>query len=316
MNSIYPISTKAYTIGSTSKVWSGIYSNNFYLYSNNSADCLVGQFWSETSTITTTPRHATLILGNNVSTRGSNHYGVLRLYNDKSGFIDIRRRSMNGSDSSGYTFYLPDATSYAVWSNKEDETIGGKTYLADGTTENGDKPVYISATGQTTACNGIVVTTGAQTFSGSKTFSSTVAIGTATYGTGAIKMTCDINNETPYSILYKGYNNNGTPNGNICLSAGGGDLYIGYENTDAIRFIVPIKTGIQPKVHGNNNIGSTETRWKNIYISDYVNTGALILGDNDPNNSQTAMIGYGTDTPQSAIKIPVVGRVYFQIINE
>lgn len=120
------------------------------------------------------------------------------------------------------------------------------------------------------------------------------------------------------------------PNGGGIQLGPNSCLYIGYgSSSDELDIAGMIVTNgkidcggfiesksIFPKSHNQSSIGKNNSRWKNIYACNYIQTGALVVGNTgESDGTNTKTIGYGTDTPNTIINTPTKGQVYFQIIN-
>lgn len=180
MTSIFPNTTMSSQLGGFDNIWKHIFSNEYLIHDGENGHFsnayTGGRIYTETGASSSGSSCYTCIeLGNRLSEdeyEGS-RAGALTIYGPKKGGVTIETRSDHGNYVR--TFYLPSESSsqYAVWSNKEDTSVGGMTYLADGTS-NGHEPVYVTAAGRVYPCSGIVVTEGNQTFTGIKTFSNTI----------------------------------------------------------------------------------------------------------------------------------------------
>jgi hypothetical protein len=140
-----------------------------------------------------------------------------------------------------------------------------------------DTPIYMT-NGVFTPCSGVVVTSGTQTFSGNKTFSSDVKIGTATYGTSAIKM-LGKENEKDYSVLYKGFHNSGIANGNIILDAAGNNLYLGLSNTNYVILHPPVISYSNIFVQGMS--GNWGEKRNGVAFGGALSSGNVVNDDNN-----------------------------------
>ena len=97
-----------------------------------------GQYYISEGT-TTTDGYTYLNLGNSTATgTAGNSYGILRIYNQNSGYSIIK---CGTQDASAYQLFLPGASGQLVY-HTNDTAIGGTS-----------TPVYVTANGEVTACN-------------------------------------------------------------------------------------------------------------------------------------------------------------------
>lgn len=281
-----------------------------------------------------------LTLGNDKPSETlNNKYGAVNIYSIDSSYQSLRSAV---SETGGVTYLRNYGTSgFLVATAVLNTAVGGETKI--GETINGDIPVYISETGLATACNGIVVTEEKQTFSGRKIFSTGICIDdNNTEPPKKDDSSFVIGNSGDQQLRFYQYgiqsyaNDNRSSYSELYLNEDGGDIYLGsngsylsdngssdrlwiegiIETSEDIICGGSISSGnIYPASHNQWNIGNNTKRWQNIYIADYVNTGALILGNTGSSGSQTTTIGYSTGSPETVVSSPVAGRVYFQIID-
>lgn len=283
---------------------------------------------------------STLTLGNDKpSETENNKYGAVDIYSIDSSYQSLRSAV---SETRGVTYLRNYGTSgFLVATAELNTAVGGEA-------TNGDTPVFISETGLATACTGIVVNELAQTFKGSKTFSSQMVLTTKgsidSYNTGGTLRIGPSTITSSNSLLFNRDTiqaRDKSGNGNdLYLNPNGGDILFGdysyfspEASSDGGNYLFidgEIETqgdiicggsissgGIYPMSHNQWNIGSDTVRWDNIYVSNYVSTGALQLGNTggSPSTNKTTTIGYGTSDPSSVVSSPEIGRVYFKIIS-
>lgn len=266
--------------------------------------------------------------------------GCIKLYNNETKTTTLTTYS-NDTDTSNQNIYFRNygsADNYFVTTNTPLK-VGGSDNA------NGDKPVYISDKGVATACNGIVINELDQTFKGSKSFSSQMVLTrsaniSASNQRGALRIGPS-DYSSGYNLLFDRTgiqaHDSSRNSSSLNLNPNGGDIYLGpqswitpdYDDQGDYLYIYgTIETygditcggsissgGIYPASHNQWNIGNNTERWQNIYIADYVNTGALVLGNTGSSGSQTTTIGYGTGNPETVVSSPTIGRVYFKIIS-
>ena len=206
---IYPRVTGTYTLGAETLGWNGIYANNLYVRDNTNK-YTGGRFYTTSSTSTNATESYLTIGNDTASGTAGNRYGICRIYNEGTTYINLRayRYATNSTSTAATsrTVYLRDhgATAYLAATTTRD-AVGSKTL-----------PVYVTSSGVITACTassvfsslgwtagttagptlGVtvagqnrtavipsasasasgVVTTGAQTFVGNKTFQNNVLI--------------------------------------------------------------------------------------------------------------------------------------------
>lgn len=283
---------------------------------------------------------STLTLGNDKpSETENNKYGAVDIYSIDSSYQSLRSAV---SETGGVTYLRNYGTSgFLVATAVLNTAVGGEA-------TNGDTPVYISETGLATACNGIVINELAQTFKGSKTFSSQMVLTTRgsidSYNVGGTLRIGPSTITSSNSLLFNRDTiqaRDKSGNGNdLHLNPNGGDILFGdysyfspEASSDSGNYLFingeietygdiicgsSISSGnIYPMSHNQWNIGSDTVRWDNIYVSNYISTGALQLGNTggSPSTNKTTTIGYGTGNPSSVVSSPEIGRVYFKIIS-
>ena len=282
---------------------------------------------------------STLTLGNDKpSETENNKYGAVDIYSIDSSYQSLRSAV---SETRGVTYLRNYGTSgFLVATAELNTAVGGEAI-------NGDTPVYISETGLATACTGIVINELAQTFKGSKSFSSQMVLTRTTSistnnKNGALRIGPS-DYTSGYSLLFDRTgiqaHDSSRNSSTLNLNANGGDICLGpwswitpgdnaledylfidgtIETYGDIACGGSISSGnIYPMSHNYWNIGSDIVRWNNIYVSNYVSTGALQLGNTggSPSTNKTTTIGYGTGNPSSVVSSPEIGRVYFKIIS-
>ena len=176
MAHIYPKDSGVYELGNYAKSWGSMYSKSYCIFdgqNNNDPSKVGGKIYTQSNT--DNDKFTVITLGNNIaSTDEAGRYGIFQIYSTDKKYQRIRAHT----DVNNGTIYLrnhgANTNNYFIVATTTTDAVGGSTFLDDGTTKNGDKPVYISSSGVATACDGIVVTTGAQTFSGNKTFSGNI----------------------------------------------------------------------------------------------------------------------------------------------
>ena len=170
--------------GISSSPWTNIHSIKHTFYGRYASAGGTETFFEAGSidgynTTSTGSKSATLTLGTDDDGDTENRYGAVKLYSPKTKFSIIKTQD---DPSTNTYFFLPptgiqESTqstdpyySYAVWTAKNSST---DTSIQEGSST---KPIYVNNQGKTVECNGVIVTSAAQSFSGAKTFTSTTSL--------------------------------------------------------------------------------------------------------------------------------------------